>query len=215
MKKLLLSLIFLNAVILANAQMKWGGRIGANMNSRSGYNELSLKTGSIFTIQASVFEVQKLGKGFFFQPSLGYSGKGFKIRNWMFIDNLGNDEGTGDMNTRFDYIELGLPFLYQFPEAGGLEFGAGPYFACAIGGKNKATNFKPNGANKTPQLAPPDFKYNNRFDCGIILQVALRVSHQFLIILNYDQGFININKGGQMHSVNRSAGLSFGYLFSK
>src|SRR6185369_11185441 len=101
MKKLLLSLIFFTAVIFANAQMKWGGRIGASMNSRSGYNDLSLKTGSIFAIQASVFEVQKLGKGFIFQPSLGYSGKGFKIRNWMFIDNLGNDEGTGDMNTRF------------------------------------------------------------------------------------------------------------------
>src|SRR5437762_3443860 len=130
-----------------NAQFKIGGAAGVSLASRSGYNK-GLNYAPVTEFQVNMFAKQPLGKKFIVYSELGYIGKGVQFKDWWFMDNLGNDEGRGNMKIRFDYIELKTPILFDFSfitkaisDEGELFTGLGPYIANAFNGHSSVTKF--------------------------------------------------------------------------
>ena len=109
-------------------------KAGAAISDRTGNNGSNEK--SLTGLQAFGLRITSLGNSFIMQPSVGYYPKGNRYTNLTFEDQLGNDLGTGDLNLRFDYLELTAPFQYLIAN-GKVKFfaGLGPYFSYALGGK--------------------------------------------------------------------------------
>ncbi len=103
-----------------------------NQTQKLGNTELSpdykvgFKAGGVVNIPVAA--------GFYIQPGVFYSTKGFKYSTEV----LGIKTET---STNLGYIEVPVNALYRFDlgNAGGLFVSAGPYAAFAVNGKNKTT----------------------------------------------------------------------------
>jgi len=167
------------------------------------------------TLQVKGVAILPLGDEVTINPSLGYSGKGYKWTNISFEDQLGNSLGDGDVIGLFHYLQLTVPLTYKIVADGNQEyyFGAGPYFSYAVSGKGKLKHVAVSSEEETWDLFA-DGAYK-RTDAGIAVEIASQLKKKFLISFNADIGLSDISKQGGGKLKHLAGGLSFGYLFAK
>jgi len=150
------------------------------------------------------------------QPSIGYYPKGNKYRDVTFVDQLGAN-GYGDVNYRFDNIELTVPLQYIVTNNKETKvfLGLGPYFSYAVGGSIKWHNVS--GQNRPPSKTKINFDGTgyNRFDAGINLLMTLQVKNHWTASVSYDRGLVAKNQNGSIQQTklySHSEALTVGYL---
>ncbi|MES1197697.1 MAG: outer membrane beta-barrel protein [Chitinophagaceae bacterium] len=203
----------------ANSQTRFGVKIGASVNNRSGYNnDLGPDVKFLATFTGSIFSYISLGDLFSLEPSISYQPKGNRFIGLTFEDQLGNDIGKGNMSYRFDYLQLTIPFQYLVSgnEKIKLFTGLGPYFAYAVGGQLTWKNVSGTPSNE-PKKRKMMFGDNGpkRFDAGLTLMLSTQIKRSWVLTISCDAGFVNTNSSGQIESHNISSGLTIGYLLNK
>jgi hypothetical protein len=183
MKKLLFVAVFAMTVLVANAQVRWDVRVGANVSGIEN-SDAKMKLG----LKAGVGVEFALSEAFSFRPMLFYSSKGVTEGK----SNLGF---FPDKTLALNYIELPVLVSYRFRITDGfsLAANAGPYVACLVGKKNTG-----------------DVKYNN-FDTGVNAGLDF-VFNRFLVGVEAEYGFSSLASNvDKLHNINYS--LMVGYKF--
>jgi hypothetical protein len=205
-----------------NAQKGFGIMAGGGLSKKSGYKDVGIEnTGSLFTVQASVFRFISIGEksNWVFKPSLGYAPKGITFRDLYVTDVLGNDIGRSDYKTRVDYIQLDLPVGLQikWKKNNRAYTGLGPYLAYAVEGRQRYYNYVSTTGTSTdpPPSTALNFKNNllNRFDAGFTLYFTTVFSKHFCAGVKFDLGLAKINSSGPLKSYNRAGAVNIGYIF--
>jgi hypothetical protein len=198
----------------ANAQNKFGLNSGIAFSDQSGSNSSAT---DLITIPISVFGMIPLSRVVVMQPSIGYYPKGNKYRDVTFVDQLGAN-GYGDVNYRFDDIEVAIPFQYTVTSSKErkLLLGLGPYFSYAIGGLVKWHNVS--GQNRPPSKSKINFDGTGyqRFDAGINLLMTLQVKNHWTVSASFDRGLVGNNQNRliqQPKQYSHSEAIIVGYLF--
>ena len=162
------------------------------------------KTGFTAGVMASL----DLGKRFYFQPGLNFTQKGGILKD--------ASNGTKD-NSRFNYLELPLNFIYDFHSSKGKVFiGAGPSVAIGFGGKYKVTGmYDESGKIKFGNSTDDDLK---AMDIGANVLAGYQFANGLFFAASYNFGLSNIapkNSSSQEKSTihNNYIGIKIGYLF--
>ncbi|MES2268888.1 MAG: porin family protein [Bacteroidota bacterium] len=209
MKKLLLiTVVLMSASLASYAQVpSFGIRGGANFAKLSASASASgasvtYNTGTLTSFSAGVFADFKLG-GISLQPALNFTGKG------------GKEESDGDVaKVNLYYLQVPVNIVYHAPVAiGNIYFGAGPYAALGISGKQKITS---GSVTQSEDITfGSDAGDVKRTDFGINGIAGVEFKGGFLIGINYDLGLSDIGNDGtsQASTKNRVFGVSVGYKF--
>ena len=201
---------------LSYAQKVFGFKGGVQLTKMTGFQEVpkSLLT----TLQLKGVAILPLTGAVTINPSLGYSGKGYRWKDLWFEDengNLtGNPLGTADVIGLFHYAQLTVPLCYKIAPNQNQEYylGAGPYFSYAVSGKAKIKHISLSGADETWNL----FHSNGyrRTDAGLVVELSGRMKKKYLIALNADIGLADVRNGEGSKLKQRAIGISLGYLFN-
>src|SRR5436190_2052485 len=190
----------------ASSQTRFGIKIGASINNRSGYkNNLGPNVKPLAAFTGSVFSIIPIGDLFSFQPSIGYQPKGNRFTGLTFEDQIGDgtDIGEGYMSFRFDYLQLTIPFQYLVfnNEKIKLFTGLGPYLAYAIGGEVVWKNVSGTPSNE-PKKRKMTFGDNGskRIDAGLTLLLSTQIKRSWMLSINCDAGLANTNSAGNIES---------------
>lgn len=206
-------IIFFSLIIIpVMSQSIFGIKGGVQMARITGFQGLS--QGFLTTMQAKFVGIMPVSDEVSITPSLGYSGKGYRLTNIQFTDQLGNDVGQGNINGLFNYIQLSLPLSYKFAldKTKDLYVGAGPYVAYAISGRGKVKNVAVQTTLDDWNLFSDDFY--KRFDAGMVIEFTSTINKRFLASVNADIGLANISNGSGAKLKQIAAGLSIGYLLN-
>lgn len=190
MKKLILIAIAVFGVMQANAQFSInpeGGINFAQTNSNGDKFLTGYKVGAVADID--------IAKGFYIQPGLFYSAKGWK------------SEGLGATSkVQLNYLEIPLSLGYRLDlgNAGGIFATAGPYLGIGLNGKSTATVA---GISVDKDFeAGKDFE---RMDWGMNLSVGYISPIGVYVRAQYGMGFTD----AYANTKNRVLGVSVGYAF--
>ncbi|MFD0764162.1 porin family protein [Mucilaginibacter lutimaris] len=209
MKKLLLiAVVLMSASLASYAQLPTFGIKGGvnfatlNASASSAGTSVSVTTGTLTTFSAGVFADFKLG-GISLQPALNFTGKG------------GKQEEDGNVaKINLYYLQLPVNIVYHAPVAiGNVYFGAGPYAALGVTGKQKYTG---GGVTQSEDITfGSDAGDVKRTDFGINGIAGVEFKNGFLVGLNYDLGLSDIGNDGtsQASTKNRVFGVSVGFKF--
>lgn len=224
--KLIVFSVFVGCSIQANAQVseiyvKAGLNIAnVSVTSDGGIDDAK----AIPSFHAGVMADLPLNKFLSVQPSLLFTGKGTKAES-------GN---TSDVSyfratSRPYYIELPVNLVVKLPlssDESSFFFGAGPYIAMGIGGKNKAegkiftvpfsSESKIEYSNEEPSsgAANAGFSIMKRVDFGVNGTAGLILGN-VLVSVNYGLGLAKLQAGSDNSTDNnnkhRVLGLSVGF----
>ncbi|MCD0490037.1 PorT family protein [Pedobacter sp. MC2016-14] len=212
---------------LATAQTKVGIRAGVNFSSITLKDEEGNKAetqstpGILLGLTADV----PVMDGFFIQPGLLYSRKGYNQETGGYYDAASN------FRVNVTYIELPVNVLYKPKfKSGNLVFGAGPYLAYGTGGKWKSDNVILIGDIMTDSkgnvIFRNDYKdgefenylYGRPFDYGANFLAGYEFMGRLSVQLNAQIGLANlqpmfsgVKRNGAIK--NKGFGLSVGYKF--
>ena len=194
------------------SQGVFGLKAGMQLARMTGLDDLPKSL--LPTVQVKGVAIFPLSNDVTINPSLGYSGKGYKWNNLMFEDQIGNGLTSGDAIGIFHYLQLTIPFSYKIATARNQEyyFGAGPYFSYAVSGRGKIKYAAISMDDTSNDLfASGAYK---RTDAGIAIEIASRLKKKFMIAFNVDIGLADVshNSGGNLKQL--AGGLSIGYLFA-
>jgi hypothetical protein len=222
MKKILtLTIVFLSAVTLMNAQnpVSIGIRAGVNFQNINGKesNGSKLQNGLTTGFNAGVTADIPIGVDFYLQPGILYSLKGAKLKNYEYMGQRFN----GDL--KLSYVEIPVSLLYKpVLGKGKLLVGFGPYVAFGIGGKADLTNpsrkydVKYKKDVTSSDLATTPFYYKP-LDAGANIFAGYQFNNKFSVQLNSQLGLIKLNstingveQGDAAHK-NTGFGVSLGY----
>lgn len=225
-KKLLLLFVFLLVGSCVFAQVRVGVKAGLNLADMK-YEPEDETNGtpdanSLPSFNAGFIVDVPLIQGLALQPGLMVSGKGSKVE--YTTNNLGNYTTT--INPIYLEVPVNILFKPQIGAGTRLYFGAGPYFAVGIAGKQKFT-FE--GAPiigdgytghqlKFGNSSDDDLKAT---DVGAQVLAGFEFSKGLLVGAQYGIGFTNIapdnNSSNNKSKILRNKVLSFsvGYLFGK
>ena len=211
MKKLILAVLAAGSVFSATAQSKTTFGISGGVNfakiavSFDG-SSLSASTGTLTSFSAGVFADAPVSTNVSIQPGLYYTGKGGSV--------------TADGETyksKINYIQLPVNVVYNVPvSAGKFFFGAGPYAAIAVNGKNEYS-----GSGSSASVSE-DIEFGDnanstykRADFGATGLIGFNFKNGFLVKANYDLGLANISADNFLgeKNKNRVFGISVGYTF--
>jgi hypothetical protein len=181
------------------------------------------KANSLTSFHAGIGYDIPLSNFFSLQPGLIYTGKGAKTQLGKETDNFYYKATSNPM-----YLELPVNFVGKIPvgEYSKIYFGAGPYAAAGIAGKNKvethivgvqATSTKnivySNDNPTTSQEENYGYGKLKRFDYGINALAGIEFP-KFSLGVNYGYGLVKINSGSDNTAndkgKNRVASLSLG-----
>jgi hypothetical protein len=167
------------------------------------------------TLQVKGISIIPLSDEVTINPSLGYSGKGYKWNNVEFTDQFGTPLGTGDVIGLFHYLQVTVPISYKIipDETQEYYFGAGPYFGYAVSGKGRIKHVAVSSYEDSWDLFDDDAY--KRTDAGIAVEIASRLKKKFLIAFNVDIGLSNVGNQGGGKLKQLAGGLSVGYLFRR
>ena len=165
-----------------------------------------------------------VGKFFAIQPGLLFTGKGAKTQTGQPGDSYYYKATSNPL-----YVELPVNFVVKLPLApsSSLFFGAGPYAAIGVGGKNKVegnaglVSFKSDDAIKFSNDDPTTFNQQEgagfgimrRFDFGLNGTAGLELD-KVLLSLNYGYGLTKINSVAENNddkNKHRVLSLSIGF----
>ena len=205
MKKILLTLTLATASLFTFAQSASfgvkGGVSFAKINASSSSANISVNTGSVTTFSAGLFADLKFGN-LSLQPAAIYAGKGGNI------DAGGGDEVTVNLY----YLQVPVNLVYRVPAViGSVYFGAGPYAAFGLSGKEKGTS---GGTSVSQDVTfgdgADDYKST---EFGVNGIAGVEFKNGFLLGLNYDLGLSNISNSSDASVKNRVFGISAGFKF--
>lgn len=142
--------------------------------------------------------------GFYIQPGLFYSTKGFKY----------SDEVLGiktETSTNLGYIEVPVNALYRFDlgNAGGLFVSAGPYAAFAVNGKNKTTVGSIETKNDIEFGSDPG--ETKRFDYGLNAGLGYETPWGVYVRAQYGLGLANLTNVDNGTVRNKGFQFSLGF----
>lgn len=177
MKKLLFVLCLMGAVVFAQAQLKFGAKVGLNIAKVTGDDMDDAK--SLLAPQFGVFANYSISDKLGIQPELLYSMQGFKMEE--------SYEGeTYEGKLKLDYILV--PIMVKFYPITGLSLQAGPQFGFLVSAKWKET-----GEDEID--VKDDAK---KFDLGLNLGAGYELENGLGLDLRYNFGLTNINKEDEM-----------------
>jgi Outer membrane protein beta-barrel domain len=233
MKKLLLSAAVLVAAFGANAQVSFGGHVGANFASgKSTFtgtpsSSQTLKTKVGLTIGA-VAEIE-FGNGLSFRPELNFIQKGGKLSETETRNvGVGTITTVSTENLSMGYLQLAPNFVYNFEAGSGKVFvGAGPDIAFGMGGKDKstyATTSTVAGFPGTSGSADVKVKFDGKkdatdndvhfkgLDFGINVLAGYKLSNGAFISAGYTIGLSNISPYDKTTYKNSGFNIKLGYM---
>lgn len=222
MKKILLSLMIAGAGLAASAQtspVKFGVKAGVNFPSVS-FSEVEedegkVKANTSFYLGGTVdFQISEM---FSVQPGLLLSGKGYKQ------ELSGTEEGvtfSAKSSRSLMYIEIPVNAVVSFPAGSGKVFiGAGPYYAMAISGKDKAEFSLTGGGVSESESDSDDVDFSKdgdtkRGDFGINALAGYQLSNGFNIHAGYGFGLSNVARdSGDFKVKNKVFSIGIGFSF--
>lgn len=185
MKKMIFVAALMLSVGVANAQLSWTARVGANVSGIENADS-QMKLG------------WKVGAGVDYALS-----NLFSVRSMLYYSARGSSEGSSTMGffpdkvLKLGYIELPVLGSFHFPlgKNTSLVANAGPYFAYRI--------------TKSPAQTAIDYK---KMDVGINAGLDFDIK-KFVIGVEAQYGMANLARtaAGNLHNINYS--LVFGYKF--
>ncbi|MBK8701056.1 MAG: PorT family protein [Saprospiraceae bacterium] len=198
MKRILFVLLTAFTLQLVNAQTHIGFTMGANTNnaaisgiSPSFLPELNPYTGFAASIQASL----NIDRHFSFRPSLGYTEKGFIMKETTTTDIIGIDLPIGlQANTRMNYVDLAAALQYDYAKSGGFHgyVYAGPSLAYATSAHVQTkTNFIIDVNVKRFDIDLSDDMYN-RMELGAVIGTGIGTTlgkGELFADISYRHGF--------------------------
>lgn len=196
MKRILLitALGFSFTGIVSAQEITYGPEVGINLANVSGDMpntdmKLGIKAGAVVNIPA--------GGGFYLQPGLFFSQKGFKT-------SVLSIEAT----TAINYIELPVNVLYRVDlgNAGGIFVSAGMYAAFATNGKVKSGDLSRNIEFGSDAGEMKRFDYGANFGLGYETPWGVYVRGQ------YGLGLANISGDDDFKMKNNTIQITLGYL---
>jgi Outer membrane protein beta-barrel domain len=239
MKKIILSVALISAMFGANAQMSFGGHIGANFASGKMTDASStpttsekLKTKVGLTIGA-VAEME-FGGGLSFRPELNFIQKGGKssTSETQTIPGFGTVTTASTTTVSLGYLELAPNFVYNFEAGSGKAFvGAGPDIAFGFGGKYKYTYASTStvagypatsgsgdakvkfDGKKAADVAATDKDYHLKgLDFGLNILAGYKMSNGAFISAGYTIGLSNIEPNDKQTYKNSGFNIKLGYM---
>lgn len=233
MKKIISMLIvclILTFSTYAQSNIRFGVKGGFNLSSVSldnTNNPLNIdESKALPSFNVGIFADLAIAQALSLQPSLTYSGKGYK--------SVSKKDKNGDyVDIKYNpfYVDFQTNLLFKIPFSDEFKFfvGAGPYLAMATNGKASidakvlgldiSKKYDINFTSNNADLSQDELKgYVNmkRFDVGGSIVAGVELG-KIIISLNYEHGLVNIQPGTANNdkdfSKNRSANLSLGFLF--
>jgi hypothetical protein len=125
MKKAILLFVFASSLIVSQAQVKFGGKLGLNLASFSGDDADNLKSKLGFNIGA--FAQIPIAETFAFKPELVFSTQGAK-----------SDDDNDDSKLNVNY--LNLPLLGKYTTSSGFFAETGPQIGFLLSAKAKSSD---------------------------------------------------------------------------
>ncbi|MFY8004217.1 MAG: porin family protein [Chitinophagaceae bacterium] len=200
MKKIVLLICTVAFLSVANAQVKFGVRAGANLAGIStNDSELKDEAKTYTSFHFGVIMEHQLSKSFSFQPQVTFNKKGTKLAH-------GDHEDVMSFNS----LDLTTNFLYKNK---GFFVGAGPNFGYNLSGKVAAHH---DGEHEEDKIvfgsAAGEFR---RFDVGVNVTAGYETKGGLLFSVNYLKGITNLSNISSSTFRNNVLGISVGYFFSK
>jgi Outer membrane protein beta-barrel domain len=205
-KKLIMKKVFLAAfavitfTVASQAQVKVGVIAGGNLSTQHGNAgvESKLVSNKAFKgYHAGLVADIQVSDHVYIQPQLLYTRKGSKYTSTI-----------GGYNTKLTmkYIEMPINFLYKVDVPFGKIYGGvGPVISYGIGGK-----LEQNGQSaKIYSGSANDWK---RLDLSANAVAGIELNNGLFASVNYQKGFMDVNKTKAYDVKNRSLSLSVGYL---
>ena len=226
LKKTFLMLLGSSAVLIATAQSGMilkGGLNVANVSVTSNGNVEDAK--SLTSFHVGVVGDISLAKIISFQPGILFTGKGSKTQN-----GAQSDANYFRATTNPYYIEVPANLVFKLPvgERTKLFFGAGPYLAIGVAGKNKAEgsylgmDFKTENDIEFSDDDPTTLNFEEgagfgilrRFDYGLNGLAGLEFNN-VLFSVNYGHGLAKLQSGADNSSddMNKYRVWSFSFGF--
>ena len=218
--KIILSAICFIVATSAMSQVSFGVQGGGVLSMARAEQEIQtgqvLKGTSKFGWQAGFIADIPFGEGALrLMPELNYINKGYKLNTT--VDLFGQAVSL-DGSSNVNYIELPLNLAYTVPLGDNyLVFGAGPYGAYGISGKNKVTTTVGGQSEKTEE----NVKFGSadeqikRFDYGLNFMAGYLVGNGLMVKLNYSLGLVDLSNVSQAKYKNSYLGLTLGYFFKR
>jgi len=202
MKKLILTLVVFTALMpLAKAQnARFGFTAGATLATyKTNVDNISATSNSKLGFSVGFTADIPMSSTFSFQPALQFLQKGGKESN-----------GTFDLTTTMNYLELPLNFIYKAPGTGGhFLIGLGPSLAYGLGGTVSASS---GGQSESTSLHFGGDGNLKAFEFGGNILTGYEWNSGFFVQLNYNMGFSNISPDSQSSFKNNYFGLRLGYF---
>ena len=183
---------FMMMVVMANAQAKFGFRLGANLSRQEAKQDsLIIEPKSKFGLDLAFVADFPLGEVISFAPELHWLQKGYEI------EDIGT-EGTATLN----YLELPLLIKFNFGETSKFGVFGGPSVGYLLGGKVIL-----NGVEQEDF-----FEFVNRIELGAHLGAAITVGPvQFDV--RYILGISNISDVPDVEIRNTAFGAGVAIMF--
>ena len=197
----------------ARSQNAFGFKAGMQLVKMTGFEDVP--NSLLPTLQLKGIAILPVGDDVTINPSIGYSGKGYKWNDVEFTDQFGTPLGTGDVIALFHYVQLAAPLSYRIAPNQNQEyhFGVGPYFSYAVSGKGRIKNVAISTDDNTWDLFTDDAY--KKTDAGIVVEIASQLKKKFLFAFNVDIGLADVSNQGGGKLKHLGGGISLGYLFSK
>lgn len=125
MKKVILLFVFASSLIVSQAQVSFGGKVGLNLSSFSGDDADNVKSKLGFNIGA--FAQVPIAESFAFKPELVFSTQGAK-----------SDEAGDDTKLNLNY--LNVPLLGKYATSSGFFAETGPQIGFLLSAKAKSSD---------------------------------------------------------------------------
>lgn len=240
MKKFILSLTAVTAVLMANAQISFGVNAGAVFSSFKSKFDGKKQEGEKGKIGFKIGAVANvpLSSGLSFNPELNFVTKGGKTSNTEEESIFGGTIKQENKSTsNFSYLEIPLNVTYTLnsdEESGtGLFFGAGPVLSFGVGGKydgsstttttfagsttTNSGNFdgkvKFDGKKEVDLPASDKDIHYKAFEFGANAFVGYNFTSNINARVMYNIGFSNIDPNEKSEGKNSYLGLTVGYRF--
>jgi hypothetical protein len=189
----------------AKAQVTFAPEVGLNLfNQTQKLGDTKLGTDSKIGFKAGGVVNIPVVAGFYIQPGVFYSTKGFKYN----LDILGiKSEST----TNLGYIEVPVNALYRFDlgNAGGFFVSAGPYAAFAVNGKTKTEAL--GVETKTNVEFGSDAGEMKRFDYGLNAGIGYETPWGVYVRAQYGLGLANLTNVDNATAKNNGFQFSLGF----
>lgn len=189
-RSILLALFAIISVTAFSQVVNWNAKVGMNISSYSGDDDLSSKVGF------------KMGGGF----EYGFTDI-WSLQPSLFISTKGAKEDEVTMNAVYLELPVMAAARIKVADNTNIVISAGPYLAYGVGGKTSA---KSEGVKVSVDTFGNDRINLNRFDAGLGFGVAAEFG-KIIVGLDGQFGLAEVQAAGNPKNLNFS--ISVGYKF--